>query len=319
MEIVFCTDNNYVMPCGVTIISILENNKDVPITFHIIGMGLRDESKDILSSISQKYKESSVLFYEIRKEFLESYNFSLYGSKHLSLASYARLFLVDILPQNIEKVLYLDCDMIITKNLFEMWNTDIENYSIAGVPDLFCMFYTKIFEILEYSETFEYINAGMLLINLEYWRKHNLMNVFIDFYKKNHDKLSFHDQDIINGTLYDSKLLLPIKYNVIDFYYFSKRENLFQYQNEVNEAMINPVIIHYTSRDKPWFKTCLHPLKDEFLKYKNISPWNKPLLTWSNLPISKQIQHYKRIILYFLKLKKPKYLKFDSLSGKFKQ
>lgn len=318
MDIVLCSDNNYVMPCGVTMVSVLENNKNRPITFHIIGMGLKEESKEKLSSISGKYSGASILFYEIKREFLESYNFSLYDSKYLSLASYSRLFLGAILSKDIDKVLYLDCDIIVSKDLSELWNTDIENYSVAGIPDL-NLFQSKIFENLGYSETFQYVNAGVLLINLKYWREHNLIKVFLDYYKEKYNKLISHDQDIINGTLYNTTLSLSIKYNVIDYYYLSKRKDFLNYQDEVFEAMTDPVIVHYTSINKPWFKACLHPLEKEFLKYKDLSPWRDIPLSWRNSSLSPKIKYYKRIMLYTLGLKKHKYLtvKKDIKSGKY--
>lgn len=85
MNIVLCIDNNYIMPCGITMISILENNGDLPVTFYIIGMDLSEKSKDELSLVLFRYPNSSLFFYDIKTEFLESYNFSLYGFDHLSL------------------------------------------------------------------------------------------------------------------------------------------------------------------------------------------------------------------------------------------
>lgn len=324
MNIVLCTDNNYIMPCGVTMISLLENNKRVPITFHIIGMDLKEKSKEILFTISHKYNNVSVLFHEIKKEFLESYGFSLYGVGHLSIATYARLFLAEILPSRVEKVLYLDCDIIVNKDLSELWNTNIENYSVAGVPDLYCMFQTQIIKTLGYREEFKYINLGVLLINLKYWRENDVIRSFISFYNEKHEILAsldeaFQDQDIVNGSLYNTKLLLPIKYNVIDCYYATKQNNLFQYQNEVLEAIKDPVIIHYTSGNKPWIKTCWHSLRKEFIKYKTLSPWKDIPLTWNNITLSKKIQYYKRTMLYALNLKRARYLKMkeDPITGKY--
>lgn len=314
MNIVLCTDKNYVMPCGITMISILENNKSTPVTFHIIGMDLDKESEEILTSVLAKYKGASISFYEIRQEFLESYNFSLYGAKHMSIASYARLFLANLLPENIDKVLYMDCDIIVNKDLSEFWNVDITNYSVAGVPDLYAMFSAKVIEKIGYKETFQYINAGIILINLKYWREQNLINTFIDFYNEKHDIITFYDQDIINGTLYDTKLLLPMKFNVIDFYYTLKPKDLHQYKSEVDEAIKDPVIIHYTSPEKPWLKICMHPLRKEFLKYKDLSYWKNTPQTWGKTTLSKRIQYYKRLFLYVLNLKKPKYLKLKSVS-----
>lgn len=319
MDIVLCTDNNYVMPCGITMISVLENNVGKPVTFHVIGMDLSEESRKALSSISSEYSGTSLVFYEIKKELFDSYNFSLYESKYLSIAAYSRLFLEDILPQHISKVLYLDCDIVVSADLSELWNTDVEGYSVAGVPDLFIMSRPELIQKLGYDESFLYLNSGVLLINLKYWREHKLVTVFLGFYKENQEKLSYHDQDIINGTLYNTKLLLPIKFNVIDYYYLSAKKDLFGYEDEVRGAIKNPVVIHYTSRNKPWLRSSLHPMNDEFFLYKSISPWKDVPLTWDSEAFSKKIRYYKRKILYALKLKKTKYieLKKDARTGKY--
>ncbi|NDW18226.1 glycosyltransferase family 8 protein [Dysgonomonas sp. 216] len=318
MNIALCTDNNYVMPCGITIISLLENNRDNKIVLHIVGMGLSDYSKGKLSDIIAQYKNASVFFYEMDEDFLKPYGFLLGNSKYLSFATYIRLFLGDLLPADVKKVLYLDSDIIIAKNLIELWNTDITGYSVAGIPDLGA-FDPHVFETLGYPSKFEYVNAGVLLINLSYWREKNLIKVFLEFYKNKYSKLTMNDQDIINGTLYDSKLLLPIKFNVIDFYYLTKKRNVYQYQDDINEAIEDPVIIHFNSINKPWLRLSLHPLTNEFLKYKKMSPWAKVPLAWTNITRKQKIRYYKRKLLYALKLKEHKFihLQKDAESQKY--
>ena len=312
MDIVFCIDNNYVMPCGIVMVSVLENNKNTLITFHIIGMDLSENSKNELLAVADLYTGATVLLYDIKKEMLESYNFSLYDSPHLSLAAYSRLFLIDILPKNVDKAIYLDADMIVTNSLSELWNTDISDYAVAGVPDPYCMFHTDIYKNFGYNDTFQYINSGVLLMNLKYWREHNLKDRFIQFYNENSDKLLYHDQDIINGTLHDSILYLPIKYNVTDFYYLTiENKQLRQYKDEASKAIYDPLIIHYTSTFKPWLKICRHPLRKVFLKYKNVSPWKDVPLSWNDESFGKKIRFYKRLLLSTLGLrKKNRYLPF---------
>lgn len=319
MDIIFCIDNNYVMPCGITMISVLENNKDSSIRFHIIGLDLSENSQSELKSIENQYRRASVLFYQIKKEILESHEFSLYNSTHLSIAAYSRLFVVDILPENLDKAIYLDSDMIITGSLSELWNTDITNYAAAGVPDIFCMCYTDVYTALGYSSTFQYINTGLLLISLKYWREKGLKDRFIQFYNEKKNKLTFHDQDIINGTLYDSILYLPLEYNVLNCYYFlAGSEVLSQYKNKIIDAINNPIVIHYTATEKPWFKVCWHPLRNVFLKYKNLSPWENTPLRWNSEPLKKRIRFYKRSVLYASKLKKPHGYRFINNQEVFK-
>ena len=310
IDIALCIDNNYIMPCGITIISLLENNKENTVVFHIIGMDLSKESKKRLLDICVHYGNASIVYYDIKKESFDSYNFSLYSSKHLSIAAYIRLFIGDILPTNIDKILYLDCDIIVADNLRELWNTNIDNHSVAGVADLhICYSRSEIFRNLDYPSTKLYINTGVLLINLKYWRDANIVNTFLDFFKEKYDRLKFHDQDIINGTLYDSKLLLPIRYNILNVYYYANNDrDISNNKEEVYAALRNPAIIHFSSPEKPWLKLSMHPLTSEFIRYRNISPWKDEPLTWKNTRLNRIFKHYKREVLCALKLKKPLYM-----------
>lgn len=320
MDIVFCIDDNYIMPCGVTIISLLENHKDNMVTFHTVGLELKEESKKKLSSVCSRYRNASILFYDVSKESLDSYELSLQNSRHLSLATYARLFIENMLPHDVDKVLYLDCDLIVVNNLSELWNTDIDGYAIAGVPDFYiCSSRPDTFQRLDYSSVKGYVNAGVLLINLKYWREKKLINVFLSFIKEKYDYLAFHDQDVINGTLYDSKLFLPIRFNILNSYYMSVNNDINGHEDEVYEALADPAIIHYTSPEKPWLRLSMHPLNREFIKYKKLSPWKDEALAWPNISLSRKFRYYKRKVLYALGLKKPKYMdvRKDSGTGKY--
>ena len=309
MHIAFCLDNNYLMLCGVAITSILENNKDVEITFHIIGVGLTDKSKKDLNFAIKKYTNASLIHYELDEKVLQSYDFNICNSELFTIATYARFFIADFLPKNIDKLLYLDCDIIVAKSLNSLWNIDITEYAIASAPDLSCMYdmYNhNLYEIFDFKDSFVYINAGVLLVNLKYWREHNLRDKMLDFSIKNKEKLVFADQDVINSVLSESRLILPVKYNVQEFYYMNEYLILKSYRDEVECAINQPVIIHYTGNRKPWLATCQHPLKNEFLKYKQKSIWRKAPLKWENETLKRKIRFHKRQILTSLGLRKVK-------------
>lgn len=319
MDIVLCTDNNYAMPCGVTINSILANNKKSSLVFHIVSMDLAESVKDKLRSISSIYDNATFKFYELKKDFIESYNFSVFDSQYMSVATYMRLFLGDILPEDVTKVIYLDCDVIVRKDLSDLWQIDIENYSIAGVEDLYASSQKfSIFKFLGYDESYKYFNAGIVFINIEYWRKHDLITVFLDYFKKIEGKLFFYDQDILNGTLYNTKLLLPIKYNVHEYYYRRRTKRLGN-REEIVEAIEDPAIIHYSGADKPWMKTCMHPMKEEYLKYKSLSLWKDAPLIWKKNTFQEKYKYYEKKILMSLGLRRPRYYKIkkDVATGKY--
>lgn len=310
MDVVFCTDNNYVMACGVAMVSLLDNNKENAVTIHILGIDLKTESKEKCLSIASTYNVQ-MFFYEIDNRLLESHKFLLL-SKQMTLAAFTRLFLGSILPSTINKVLYLDCDLIISKNLLELWNTNIDEYSIAGVIDVYLCEQDRVYNNLGYDKSYSYVNSGVLLINLKYWREQNLQKFFLEYEKEYSNRRMFHDQDIINGVLYNTKLLLPLKYNIIESYYLRKT-NLSKYKNEIYGVLNDPVIIHYSSSNKPWYKSCMHPLKGEFLKYKAISPWKDTPLTWGKMTKSDIRKHYIEKISRAIGLRNRKYLKLNKL------
>jgi len=306
MDIAFCTDNNYIMPCGITIISLLENNKKEKITIHLLGLEVTQPNKDLLKGICDKYG-STIHFYDVDKKSLNKVEPPIKGASHINISTFIRLFLPDILPVNVEKVLYLDCDLLILDDLSELWDTNIDSYSLAGVID-FPTFMPETYQKLKYPDNFSYVNAGVLLINLKYWRENDVLNKLLNYTTNNFDNIDRKDQDIINGALYDSIRLLPIRYNMHNFFFW-RNCNAHQYQGQVKEALTKPAIIHFTTSMKPWLKVSVHPMTEIYREYKSLSPWKDVPITWGNLTMKRKIRYYKRVILDSLGLKKHKFIK----------
>ena len=207
--------------------------------------------------------------------------------RRISIASYARLFLASIIPETYERILYLDCDTIVRASLKSFWNTELEGYMVAGVRDTVDSFFLKRIGL---SLNDHYVNAGVLLVNLDGWRKNHLEGQFIDFIKKFDGNVPHHDQGTINGVCIQKKLLVSPRFNVTsNLYTFSAKTikrlyfmDSYYSQKELDEAKKNPAIIHFTSTllARPWEKNSKHPMKEEYLKIAKISPWkDEPLLT----------------------------------------
>ena len=97
-------DDNYIMQCCTTLVSVMYNNRNEQITFHIIAEKLSNEAKSMLTEEVEKY-DQQIHFYAYNLNM----NLSSFKSAHISLAAYLRLFVADILPAEIHKILYLDC------------------------------------------------------------------------------------------------------------------------------------------------------------------------------------------------------------------
>lgn len=274
MNIVCCIDRNYVMPAGVLITSICINNPDAQIAFHIVcNPNVTRQDKDDLTQIVEKHG-NNLLFYGVDERMLSSFTVGKAGqSPHITIATYYRLLLPLILPEKIDKILYLDADIIVRGNLMPFYDSDIEGYAVGAVTDMSSGLIT-MFNRLRYSERLGYFNAGVLLINLKYWREHNIFGECFEFAKNYPDRIKFHDQDILNYVLRERKKFFPLTYNFQDtFMYDLPSISLEKYEDELLATEKNPVVIHYIM--KPWFKKCIHPYKGEFLKYKALTKWRK--------------------------------------------
>jgi len=293
MNIVYSTDNNYAPYCGISIISLLENNKEENINIYIIAYNISLESKISFQKIAEKYNVN-IKTIDIGDEIIRQCPVPN-SDGYFTQANFIRLFLTTILPE-LDKVIYLDCDIIVKQDLSKLWNTDITNYSLGAVIDI----------AAEHKRFEGYINSGVLLINLDYWRKNNIQQKFIE-YIENGGVCDFVDQDVINYELKGTILYLSMKYNVQTPFYFRKSRYP-DYQKEINKAIIDTAIIHYTYAVKPWNKESLHPKTNTFLHYMRMSEWKSMKLDWNHASNRKRkIRFYKRKFLISLGLKKSIY------------
>lgn len=279
MNIASCLDDNYAMPCGVLFVSICENNKDQEIVFYVLSEKLKEENKKTLEKIVAGYGQH-ICFYTIDPEPVQHCPFQQeFQTPFITLSTYYRLLLSSTLPDNVDKVLYLDCDTIVCGELKELWNTVIDDYAIAAVSDCFgdsIVHYNR----LNYDFSLGYFNAGVLLINLNCWRHNNIERKLLEYIRDYPETLEFYDQDALNYILREQKKELPIKYNLTSLFLWKTRYLLVKKSRweEVFAAIKAPVIVHYTISPKPWHKDSAYLLNHVWLEYYKMSPWkNVPL------------------------------------------
>ena len=202
--------------------SLCVNNKEEKITFHLIIDGsVTQRDKNDLCAITAQFPDKTVEYYVIDKLFIDSIP-HLKG-RYLSQAMYYRLYLSEILPKSINKVLYLDCDMIVCHSLRTLWDIDVSHVALAGIPDVLS---GEEIDRLGYPSELNYFNAGVLLINLDYWRDNDVLSEFLAYITKQGSNLYHHDQDVLNYVFREKKVLLPIKFNFISSFLFTHRQAL---------------------------------------------------------------------------------------------
>lgn len=301
MNIALTTDSKFIPHCITTICSICENNKDENIIFFIIHNGLDIATQNIFTNFINKYKNKKIEFYLFPEHLLKDFPVYQEGQpQHISLATYYRLFITKLLPENIDKLIYLDCDIIVRKSLKELWDIKIDNFSIAAAPDR-DTYQISNFNRLKYDYRKGYFNAGVLLINLKKWRDENLYDKFLNFVEKHRDRILYHDQDVLNFVCQDSKLNLSLTYNLQPEFlrkeiplFYTEWDKLFSFEND-------PVIVHYSESFKPWKKYTKHPYAFEYFKYRCLTPF--PILKLENHKLT--VKENLKMILSKFKICKP--------------
>lgn len=266
MHICFTFDNNYIKYVAVAISSIIFNLKSQNCVFHLIYSGVSERN---INKLVKWLKRNGLHFRLYKVDTKEYDDCPCAKNDRLTKTAYYRINIPNILPLNIEKVLYLDPDVIVTRDLGELFNINIEHYSLCAVM------------VLK-----DYFNSGVLLLNLTYWRKNNIAQRVFSYIKENSDKIEFHDQDALNTMLQDSWKILPPKYNaginILDnIALICDDTDASPYSlQELKEAYNNPVIIHYAGsyHFKPWYKDTLHPRQEEYLKYLAMTPYKNTKL-----------------------------------------
>ncbi len=291
MDIVACTDHGFIMPTGVMMQSVCVHNKDSFVNFHIVcDESITEKDKEDLKPVVNKFANKDIFFHIVDSN--KFGDLPALDNVYVTKATYYRLELARLLPESVDKALYLDGDIIVRKSLDDLWNTDISKYALAAVPD----------NNTELDLRSGYFNAGVMLVNLNYWRTHKLNKLFYDYIQNNSEKIKFHDQDVLNYVLKDQKLLLPVKFNLsCGWLWKVSGANKEEYISQIDDAKNDPVIIHYTTSNKPWNKGCRHPYRHIFLNYKSQTIWkDTPLI--EDRPLKLRIIKFFSGILRKLKL-----------------
>lgn len=291
VNIVYASDDNFAEMLGISMISVFENNRVCDeIDVYVLDNGISPENRDRLISVSEKY--SRKVYFIDSAALLNSDMKQERGS----LSTFSRLYAAQLLPETVDKALYLDCDILVPGNLSEMYATDIKEYYGAAVRDCISDAHKKNIGL---NPDEPYFNAGVYLINVEKWRNDNISAEFEKFADKYNNNVPYADQGILNGVTASGTRILPLEYNcytvLYDFDYKSlmkfRRPSEYYSEEEISEAVKKPAIVHFSTcflSLRPWIQGCTHPYADEWIKYKKISPWEEMPLREDNRSAKKK-------------------------------
>ena len=251
INVCLACDDNYSKHAGVVIASILANAKEEDkLNFYILESDVSESQKKHILDLKH-LKSCEINFIKIDDTLFDDYK-SIKTHNYISLPAYYRLKIASLLP-NINRVLYLDCDVIVKDSLAELFFVDMNEKTLAGVKDI-----NK--RITKKNPT--YVNSGVLLMNLEKIREVDLEKNLLDYTINNFENITTGDQEIINEVCKGDIKILDAAWNVQS----SNFTNRSSYTNQ-------PKIIHFVSKLKPWHFGSFSYHKMEYFKYLQLTPW----------------------------------------------
>lgn len=286
VHILFAANDAFAMPMAIAAHSALYHlDVACDVEVHILDEDISEDNRRRAQFVlSEVHPRATVCW---RKADLR--DFSSVNVRHYSKSSMARLLVSHLFDQTVERVLYLDSDLIVNDDLSQLWDLDLGEQAIWAVQDGddedFETFVRKKFPKIQATSNARYFNAGVLLINLSEWRSRKVSERALDFVRENHDLLSFPDQDTLNAIAGGDWGRLEARWN----------KQITRIGRPESCPIDWPGILHYTSY-KPWHSDYSWPAGVKFHRAYLRSGWegfSKALLRVLSLQ-AQQMYHKNR-------------------------
>jgi lipopolysaccharide biosynthesis glycosyltransferase len=189
-------------------------------------------------------------------------------------ATWYRIFLPELLP-GLDRVLYLDADLIVLDSLVPLWETDLAGHYLAAVTNVFQSDHLDRPAYLGLEGPRVYFNAGVMLMNLALMRRDGATNALLDFGVRHRGRLDWRDQDAMNVVLGKRRLALPPRWNVMNsILEFPASADVFA-ADALEEARRHPAIRHFEgpSVNKPWHYMCERDMRELYIAHRRETPW----------------------------------------------
>ena len=290
MNICYISSDKYAPYLGTSLFSFLDKHQNISnINIYVFDIDISIENKNKISMMANRYNRKVCFVSENGQmtEIVKQHNLSSFGG---TTSTYVKIFPYLFL-KDISKVLVIDCDTIITQDLTELYNTDVQNVYMASVPEITAYYRSSEDPKIIHKNKY-YYNSGVILWNLERARNNNLELKFFDAFEKYGKPLKLADQSLLNLSITDEDVIpVSFKYNFnnnLNFIFKDIRPQILEKYDKVGLGISNityskPVsgnavaIIHYLGAYRPWIKWRLPPLSKWFFKYWRKSPWKNDI------------------------------------------
>ena len=247
----FGINAEYAKYAGVLMTNIVLTHIGQEICFHIACDGLHEEDKRRFDQFTVLYRNVKIFLYDASKMLDNLNSISSKAAPRLHRAGLLRIFLPIFVPKNVERLLYMDVDMLCLKRLDELWEIDMQGMAVGA---------TKSDSSTEKQKN---MNSGFLLFDVPLWNSRNLTEKVIKCFQKYSEKMLGIEEDALNTVLKGEFLELSDK---------------FSFLIEVNNPLTinvgnDTVALHFIKEAKPWTKGCVPYIFDIYWRYVRQSLW----------------------------------------------
>ena len=243
IHIAHCFDNKFWAPAYAVMRSIsIATRRKTDLNFHLLHTGLDPQHKADIDRICTEYG-AQVHHYDLSENTL----FKTLGEKgryieRLTHIIYARLMLNEILPQEVGRVIYMDCDMYVRAPIEELFDMDLEGHPIAAVRDPYSHLITGGRDLRGNLDLFDladpYFNSGLIVIDRKKWAAAGVLEKFEGMIADGTMNRLYYDQDVLNIIFRGRWKPLDMLWNVLN-------------PRDAHEAL-DPKLLHYTGKRRPW-------------------------------------------------------------------
>jgi lipopolysaccharide biosynthesis glycosyltransferase len=275
MVIVSAVTPHYVLPLAAMIKSVVGNSDPGrAMLLYVLDSGISPDQKQSLLS-SWDRGRVTVQWVPVAESRLP--DLPLWG--RMNPSTYFRLLMPALLPHPLEKAIWLDGDLIVKRDLFSVWDMDPGQHSVLAVQDLVIPFVSSRYGVAPYRELglapdAAYFNAGVMVVNLSWWRRHDVTARVFDYLKRFRATTCFWDQEGLNAVLAGTWGRLDPRWNQIA----SVTGRSFFKPAHLEQAVYglvttDPWIVHYAGMWKPWIYYNQNPSRQLYYDYLDLTAW----------------------------------------------
>lgn len=279
LYVLYSADNNYAPFLGVSLFSLFENNRDIEsIVVYAVLDSVSEDNINKMIQLAKEYRRILKIIdaFSINR-LMEEYGLHKYRG---SYAANSRIFFDRLIDEDVERVLYLDSDTIVTGSLKPLTEIDMGDACAGVVLDAMASKYKLL---IGFSKESPYFNSGVILFNISKWKENECGKALMEHIKNRRISFCNPDQDLLNIILCDKTLILPPEYNLMPIHmaYSEKAyERCYGYNNYYSKEQVvyareYPIILHVYRfiGEFPWHMGNLHPANRIFDNYLKKSPW----------------------------------------------